>query len=102
MTARPGDYRLIDVDSGAQWSITPESLATGYVPLGDHNYESHGHVTAHQLAHDAQPEQVTSAEGEETAVAGDWIVTDDRGNSWVVSDDYFEANYRPVDDDIAR
>lgn len=41
---------------------------------------------------------VRSLEDVQVARAGDWLVTDERGNSWPVPDAHFRATYTPVAD----
>ena len=94
--ARAGDYRVTDLSTGCQWSVTPQALAAGYVPLGADRYRSRGQVTARRLEPGASPVRVASLEGPETALPGDWVVTDQDGNDWVVADAWFVERYRPI------
>jgi hypothetical protein len=96
VSAKEGDYRITDAESGAQWSVSPEALIAGYRHVGDDAYEACGRVEARQVASDAQPEVVASLEGLEQASPGDWIVADAQGNNWVVDVAYFHRNYRTV------
>ncbi|TRY16881.1 hypothetical protein FOJ82_13490 [Tessaracoccus rhinocerotis] len=90
MQAKPGDHVLSD--GTREWTIGPEELAKTYRPVSADIWARTGEVTA-QLAYPG--ETVESREGPQTAEAGQWRVTDDAGNSWLVPADKFEANYRP-------
>lgn len=96
--ASEGDFRILDAENGASWSITPEAFAAGYRHVTGEMYESRGTVQAQQLAPDSPPVTVMTLEGIERALPGDWIVSDDDGNDWVVDAMFFDANYRHVDE----
>lgn len=87
-----GDWWVVSPD-GAFRSVSPAEFPKLYEQVSDQVYRRLGEVSARQVT---EVEQLTSLEGEQTAQPGDWIVTDDRGNSWPVSDAVFRAGYRPA------
>jgi hypothetical protein len=97
VAASEGDYRITEPEKGARWSITREALAAGYLHIAGGTYEAHGTVRARQVRRGSLPEIVASSEGPERAFPGDWIVTDSNGNNWVVDAEFFNANYRSID-----
>lgn len=91
--AKAGDYRITDDATGRQWSITAEALQRGYRHLGGASYHSHGEETAVRVP-PGPSVAVATTEGPEIASAGEWIVTDLQGHTWVIDDDWFAARYR--------
>ena len=93
MTAQPGDLIITAETGGDLRSITPASFAATYAQVEGDVYERTGEVWARP----AQPgERVATQEGEDVAGEGQWLVTDDDGNSWFVPEDVFTAGYRPA------
>ncbi len=94
LTAQPGDLLLTDGNS--TWSVTSDEFARTYRPCGSVYAERFGEV-------DARPavpgEVVESAEGPETAVPGDWVVSNDRGYMWLIAGSRFHETYLPVTQD---
>ena len=92
MTVAIGD-RVITDPAGGIRSVTPDSFASTYKQVEGNLYERTGEVWARP----AQPgERVMTQEGEDVAGEGQWLVTDDDGNSWFVPEDVFELGYRPA------
>lgn len=90
MTASVGD--LIVSDGASHWSITRDEFDRTYRLLDGDTYERRGEVEAVL----ARPGQVVqSVEGPQTAVAGDWLVTNDRGFTWLVPWSHFVRSYSP-------
>lgn len=98
VAARKGDFRITDAVTNASWSIAPDAFAACYRHVTGETYESKGTVQARQLATDSPPVSVVSSEGPERAFPGDWIVTNEEGNDWVVDASFFEKNYQRLDD----
>ena len=90
MVAQPGDMIITDPEGGIR-SVTPDSFTSTYKQVEGDVYERTGEVWARP----AQPgERVATQEGEDVAGEGQWLVTDDDGNSWFVPEDVFTAGYR--------
>lgn len=98
LVAKPGDFRITDPDSGKQWSITASALRSGYTKIGHELYQSRGEVSAAQVSDSEGDITIHSHEGPETARPGDWVITDDSNNRWVVDDAWFRKRYRPFHD----
>ena len=89
MVAQPGDMIITDPEGGIR-SVTPASFTATYVQVEGDVYERTGEVWARP----AQPgERVLTQEGEDVAGEGQWLVTDDDGNSWFVPEDVFTSGY---------
>jgi hypothetical protein len=95
LIARSGDYRLTDLASREQWSVSSEALDAGYLAVGNGVYESHGETDARRIADGDQAETVVSREGAEFARPGDWVLRDSLGEEWVVGDRWFREHYSP-------
>jgi len=93
--AEPGDYRLTDVATSAQWSIAAPALHAGYVEVAPGAYETTGEVAAYRVDGPAGL-TVPSLEGPVSARPGDWVVTAADGSQWVVVDSWFRARYEPI------
>lgn len=90
MVAQPGDMIITDPEGGIR-SVTPDSFAVTYAQVEGDVYERTGEVWARP----AEPgERVATQEGEDVAGEGQWLVTDDDGNSWFVPEDVFTSGYR--------
>lgn len=89
LQAKAGDWRVTGAD-GNTWSITDDDLKKTYEHVEGDEWRRTGSV----LARPADVgEQIRSSEGDVTALAGAWVVTDDSGNRWVVPGDHFAQNY---------
>ncbi|MFT4219918.1 MAG: hypothetical protein QM611_05315 [Microbacterium sp.] len=95
-------------EAGDWWVVTPDGSARTvaasefpqlYEQVDAQLHRRHGSVSARRL--DA-PQVVESLEGSVNARAGDWLVTDDRGNSWPVPDAQFRASYRRSEEEPRR
>lgn len=95
LLAHAGDFRVTDPDSGRQWSITADALRSGYSKVGHGLYESRGEVVAFRVSDQQGEIAIQSLEGPENARPGDWIITDDNNNHWVVDNEWFHERYRP-------
>lgn len=92
--ADPGDWVVTD-GSGRERVVKAAEFAELHVPTGEPGvYRRAGTVHAGRIA---ETGTVTSLEGDQTARAGDWLVTDPRGNSWPVPADHFARTYRKVE-----
>lgn len=92
MVAQPGDMIITDPEGGIR-SVKPDSFNATHVHVEGDVYERTGEVWARP----AQPgERVATQEGEDVAGEGQWLVTDDDGNSWFVPENSFEFGYRPA------
>jgi len=96
----PGDALLTGVE-GERWPIKAADFQSTYEPVPPARAGQDGlyrkravHVDARQAAR-ALSIPTHSASGSLQARAGDWIVTDDQGQSWVVADSIFRATYAP-------
>jgi hypothetical protein len=96
ITAQPGDYRLTDPATGTRWSITATALTASYRVIDGDLYESRGQVSAERLPTGSRPRPVRTLEGDEHAAPGDWVVSDDLGNRWVVPDRWFREHYLAI------
>lgn len=91
MTSHPGDWKVTDLSGGSLRGVAAHEFEELYEPLGDNRYRRTGSVIARRAD---QPETVQTLEGPAVAQAGDWIVTDPRGNSWPVPDEDFRRGYQ--------
>ena len=90
MVAQPGDLIITAETGGDLRSVKPDSFAATYRQVKGDVYERTGEVWARP----AQPgERVLTQEGEDVAGEGQWLVTDDDGNSWFVPEDVFTSGY---------
>lgn len=93
LLAEVGDVLLSDGER--KWSIRPQSFRDTYTHVADDIYERVGTV-------DARPavvgEVVTTQEGVAVAAAGEWLVTDARGHSWLVPEVVFARSYVPLEE----
>lgn len=96
--AEPGDYRLTDVATAAQWSIAARALRTGYVEVSPGEYETTGEIAADRVLGDSDV-AVPTLEGTVVAHPGDWVVTAADGTQWVVVDSWFRDRYEPIPPD---
>lgn len=87
-----GDWWVVSPD-GAFRTVAASVFDDDYAHVADQVYRRRGDVTARRVR---EQEHVQSLEGPSTARAGDWIVTDDAGNSWAVPDAVFRNGYRAV------
>ena len=93
MTAEVGDLIIAAETGGDLRSVKPASFAATYALVEGDVYERTGEVWARP----ANPgERVMTQEGEDIAGEGQWLVTDDDGNSWFVPEDVCTAGYRPA------
>ena len=93
MTAETGDLIITAETGGNLRSVKPDSFAATYALVEGDVYERTGEVWARP----ANPgERVATQEGEDVAGEGQWLVTDDDGNSWFVPEKVFEEGYRPA------
>ena len=99
--AAPGDNRLTDADSAAQWSIAPGALRHGYVEVVPGEHESRGEVTADRVD-GAAHRTVATLECPVVAHPGDWVVTAADGSQLVVVDSWFRDRYEPVPPGLSR
>ncbi len=85
--------------AGDWWVVTPDGVARTvsavefpllYEQVESQVYRRRGSVSARRLN---AADVVHTLEGDTNAAAGDWLVTDDRGNSWPVPDDEFRRSY---------
>lgn len=88
-----GDWIVTALDGSNERTVKPAAFEKTYEPVGDGIYRRTGVVRAYQV--DAST-AVATLEGEARAEVGDWIVTDDQGNSWPVPDDVFRQGYEPL------
>ena len=90
MTVAIGDRVIMDFGGGIR-SVKPDSFNATHVHVEGNLYERTGEVWARP----AEPgERVATQEGEDVAGEGQWLVTDDDGNSWFVPEDVFTSGYR--------
>ncbi|MEV7663519.1 hypothetical protein [Paenarthrobacter sp. NPDC089316] len=95
LTAARGDWWVTDTNNPDGRGVAAKEFASLYHPESPNfegQYERVGEVTARQ----AQIEDIiVTLEGEALVGVGDWIVTDDRGNSWPVPQSEFSKLYKP-------
>jgi len=95
LRAETGDYRVTETRTGAQWSVAPGALRSGYVEVAPGEYEATGEITADRVVGRAN-HTVPSLEGSVVAHPGDWIVTAADGSQWVLVDSWFRSRYEEV------
>lgn len=95
LRSEAGDWWVTSSIGGGR-GVSASEFPRLYEQVEGATYRRIGEVTARPVA---RREQVESLEGDLDAAPGAWIVTDDRGNSWVVPDAVFRHDYIPVDPD---
>lgn len=108
LRSEAGDWWVEDVpdpeaapEAGSGRGVAAAEFERLYRPVDAERglYQRQGTVTAVRVT---QPMQVATLEGQATAQPGDWLVTDDGGDSWPVPDAVFQAGYRPRIPDLAE
>ncbi|MFT4215174.1 MAG: hypothetical protein QM622_10420 [Microbacterium sp.] len=89
--AAAGDWWVITPD-GSTRSVAAAEFPQLYEHIDEQVYRRIGEVTALQLRESVD---ITTLEGAEVGRVGDWLVTDDSGNSWAVPDTQFRRSYEP-------
>ncbi|MDQ0725193.1 hypothetical protein [Microbacterium sp. W4I20] len=87
-----GDWQVTEAD-GSLRTVAEAEFPLIYASLGDGRFRRSGTVRARRTL---EVESVASLEGASLARAGDWVITDDRGNRWPVPHSRFRASYRLV------
>lgn len=95
LRSEAGDWWVVSSSGGGR-GVSASEFPCLYEQVEGATYRRIGEVGARQVA---RHEQLKSLEGDLDAAPGTWIVTDDRGNSWVVPDSVFRHDYAPVDPD---
>ena len=95
LTAQAGDWWVWSGDEECDGrSIAPEEFDATHRPTSSAGvFERTGSVIAHQIT---APIPVTTLEGEDIGQPGEWLVTDELGNSWCVPDEDFRQGYVPT------
>jgi hypothetical protein len=88
--AEPGDWLVESTESGIR-TVAAGEFPLLYERVGGSRYRRRGTVSARRAP---VAEDVESIEGTSRAEAGDWVITDVRGNRWPISDGAFRASYR--------
>jgi hypothetical protein len=87
-----GDWVVRSTSAGRR-TIAAEVFPRLYEWVTADTYRAIGEVDARQTQHE---ERVATLEGPVGAGAGDWVLTDDGGNSWPVPDSVFQATYEEI------
>lgn len=91
LTSQPGDFWVVDA-AGAGRGVARDRFADLYEPTGvPGRYRRRGTVTARRVR---SRETVPTLEGPAVAEPGMWVLTDDHGDSWPVTDAYLRQHYR--------
>lgn len=89
LRGQAGDWLVTSPDGGER-TVAAVEFGMLYEPLGGDVFRRRGRASARRAQAE---EQIQTLEGPATAGAGDWIVTDERCNSWPVPDAEFRASY---------
>jgi len=89
-----GDWLVRSTPAGRR-TIAAEVFPRLYEWVFADTYRAIGEVHARRTVNG---ERVQTLEGPATALAGDWVVTDEGGNSWPVPDAVFRATYEEAPD----
>ena len=92
LTAEAGDWwvRSVDPKRPDGRSVKPEAFERSYRQIEGDRYERTGSVRARQVL---VPELVRTSERPAHADVHDWVITDDHGSTWPVSEESFERLY---------
>ncbi|WP_404498099.1 hypothetical protein [Arthrobacter sp. GAS37] len=93
LSGEVGDW-IVSSPEGGERTVAAVEFEKLYEAISEGTFCRRGLVTARQTM---AREYVKSLEGEATAEPGDWIVTDDRCNSWPVPDHVFRLSYARVE-----
>jgi hypothetical protein len=89
LVGEAGDWLVTDQEGGER-TVRDEVFRRLHRHLDGDRWVRVGSVRARRVG---AAEEVRSLEGVVTAHPGDWVLTDDEGGSWPVSDDYFRSAY---------
>lgn len=92
LRARRGDWQLSD-DSGASWTVADDIFRRTYRRRADGLFAKSGTVRAIQVSAEVE---VPTLEGPARAEPGDWVLRGADDDIWPVTDEHFQAHYRPV------
>lgn len=95
LQAKAGDWLVFDQSGGERVIANCPFLATHKLLSGD-SWERCARVEARRAK---RAESVMTLEGPVEALPGDWIVTDESGNTWPVPDSHFRTSYVVSTDD---
>lgn len=91
LTSQPGDFWVVDA-AGAGRGVARSRFADLYEPTDvPGRFRRRGTVTGRRVR---AREVVPTLEGPAVAEPGMWVLTDDHGDSWPVTDDYLRQHYR--------
>lgn len=85
---------LVSDDSGGERVVEDSAFRRTHEHLSGHTWRRISRVRARRVE---AAETVRTTEGDATACAGDWVVTDEDGNSWPVRESHFRSAYVRVD-----
>lgn len=91
LLAQAGDWWVVTEDGTAR-SVSPDAFLKTYRHVSGPEYVRCGTVNARQVRRD---DVIWTREGQAQARVGDWLVTDQDGNTWPVPDQLFTRLYVP-------
>lgn len=92
MHGSAGDW-LVESAVAERRTVAAEEFPRLYEWVTVDTFRAIGEVSGRQAGH---AELVVTLEGPAMADRGDWVVTDDRGNSWPVPDPVFRMTYEEI------
>lgn len=93
-----GDALMTGI-AGERWPIPRDRFAATYVPVPPVQMGENGKYVKRPITVSARqaksPERIPlyGGKGELAAKTGDWVVTDENGNRWVVANEIFSETY---------
>jgi hypothetical protein len=92
MHGSAGDWEV--VDEGGSRSVDAEIFEKTHEPIGGDRWRRTGEIRGRQAR---AGELVHSLEGDQTARAGQWVLSGVEGEEWLVSTEHLETAYERVD-----
>lgn len=97
-----GDAILTGVN-GEKWPILRAAFQRSYEPIEGTNSAKEGFFIKKRIPVDAiqakKPMAIALSGGSTlNAAVGDWIITDESGNQWVVNDQIFKLSYQELEE----
>ena len=90
LRAAVGDMHFADDSSGDQWTVDSDVFAATYTHVGGNQYRKTAPISAVQMD---EPFSVSTLEGTATGAAGDWLVRNQTGECWPITDAVFRSRY---------
>ena len=90
LRAAVGDMHVADDSTGDQWTVDADIFAATYTSVGGNQYRKTAPISGVQIA---EPFSVSTLEGTATGAAGDWLVRNQTGECWPITDSVFRSRY---------